>query len=179
MRTLILSIVSVFTLNTLQAQQSTLAFLDRDVIESDNHVVHTKSLNSNYLEMSLPEKSSNVVSTWKYRLANYDLKNSQIYDNSEKATYRFTYNSKQVGIIVIYNNLGGIISTKEKYNNIKLPSELMIKISKSYPGSVFEKNSYHTTYNSKSGIQKQYYKVQIKKGRKKTVLKFDQSFMTI
>ena len=179
MRTLILSIVCVFTLNTLQAQQSVLAFLDSDVIDSKSHVVHMKSLNSNYLEMSLPEKSSIIVSAWKHRLANYNLKNSQVFDNSEKATYRITYNSNQVDILVTYNNRGNILFTKETYNNIKLPLALMIKISKSYPGYAFEKNSYHTTYNSNRGIDKQYYKVQLKKGSKKTTLKFDEAFKII
>lgn len=179
MRTLILSIVCVFTINTLLAQQNVLTFLDSDVIESNNHVVHMKSLNSNYLEMSLHEESSNVILVWKHRLANYDLKNSQVYDNSEKATYRITYNSNQVDILVIYNNQGNILSTKETYNNIKLPLALMIKISKSYPGYAFEKNSFHTTYNSKRGTDKQYYKVQIKKGNKKTTLRLDKAFKII
>lgn len=184
MRTLILSIVCVFTLNTLFAQKSDLALLDSEGIESkstksNNQKTYWENPNSDYLEISLPEEYSKTITAWKHRLAYYDLKNSSVFDDSEKATYRINYKNKQINIIAIYNNNGAILSTMETYKNIRLPFELMVKISKSYPEYSFEKNSYHEMYNSKSGIDKQFYKVQIRKGSQKTTLKFDKNYKTI
>lgn len=184
MRTLILSIVCVFTLNTLFAQQSDLALLDLNSIESENTSLnnfetHSADLNLDYLKLSLTEASSNIIIEWKLRLANYDLKNNSVFDDSEEATYSINYKNKQVDIVAIYDNQGNILSTKETYNNIKLPLELMVKISKLYPDYAFEKNNYHATYTSKSGIEKEYYNVQIRKGNQKTTLKFSKAFKII
>lgn len=184
MRTLILSIVCVFTFNTLFAQQSDLALLDFDGIKSEstslnNHKTHSTDLNFDYLKLTLTEESPNIITEWKHRIINYDLKNNSVFDDSEKAIYRINYKNKQVNIIAIYNNQGDILSTKETYKNIKLPLELRVKISKQYPDYAFLKNTYHTTYNSKSGIDKQFYQVQIVNGNNKRTLKFDKNFNTI
>lgn len=184
MRTLILLIVCAFIVNKLSAQQNDLAFLDSGIVESKSIQLYSYktlivSLNSDYLEKRIPKESSSIITEWKYRLANYDLKNSSIFDDSEKATYRIAYKNKQVDIIAIYNNKGKILSTNETYRNIKLPFELMVKISKRYPDYAFVKNTYQTTYNSKTGINKQLYQVLIGNGNQKKTLKFDKTFKVI
>lgn len=184
MRTLILSIVCVFTLNKLIAQESNLAFLDSKAIESkniqiNNYETYLVSPNSEYLEKRRAKKSSNIISEWQHRLANYDIKINSVFDDSEKANYHITFKNKQVNIIAIYNNRSEILSTSETYRNIKLPYELMAKISKAYPNYSFLTNTYHTTYSSKTGFNKQCYRVQIRNGNQKRTLKFDNTFMTI
>ncbi len=184
MRTLILSIVCLLTLNKLVAQQSNLAFLDTNTIETENLVSnnYTPALtrpNSIYLKEHYETSFSRIVKQWRKRIVNYILKDVSVFDNSEKATYRIIFKNKQVNIIANYDNNGKILSTNETYKNIKIPFELRRKISKAHPNYAYLKNSYHLTYSNENGIEKEYYKIQIGKGNKEVTLKYNENFKSI
>ena len=183
MRTLILSI-ACFTVTVLTAQQNDLAFLDSNTIGTKsmaprNYKTTFESPNSIYLNERSSVQPSIIVKQWREKLANYDLKGNSIFDNSEKATYQVKFKNEQVHIIADYDNNGKILSTKETYKNIKIPLELRVKISKEHPECLFLKTSFHLNYSHKNGIDKQYYKVQIRKENKNTSLKFDINFNAI
>ena len=180
MRTLILSITCAFIFNNLCAQENDLALLDSKTVETKNinsnkRKPHLASLNSNYLNMSLLGESSNVIKKWKHQLANYNIKDNKIYDDSEEATYQISFKNKQIDIIAKYNNNSELLTTKETYRNIKLPIELMVKISKAYPNYAFIKNSYHYEYNSITDTNLQYYKVKIGNGKDKITFKINKN----
>lgn len=184
MKTLILSIACVFTLNKLIAQQSSLAFLDSKIVESkklqiNDYEHRSLSLNSNYLEKRKTKEPSNIVTNWKNRLVNFDLKNSSVFNHSEKSTYQIIFKNKQVYIIAVYNDDNEILSTNETYRNIKLPFEVMEKISKEYPNYSFGKNIYHIKYDYKTGIDEHFYRVQIVNGNHKKTIKLDKTLKTI
>jgi hypothetical protein len=179
MRTLIVSIVSfLITFNFLSAQQSKLALfaLEATVFKNTSFSDDTPKLipiNSDYLKKSSSRELPNIVKSWKSRLVNYNLKTSVVFDDSEKSTYQITYKNKQVNILAIYNNNGKLLSTKETYKNIKLPLALRIRISKTYPNYAFVKNIYHTKYNYKTGVSKDYYIVQIDNGKYRKSIKYN------
>lgn len=178
MKTSILLIAYIFTLNVLVAQQNDIAFLDSNFMESINNTtnVYRSSLsipNSIYLKESTILQSSSIVKQWRDKLANYSLKETSVFNDSEKSTYQVVFKNKQVSIIANYDNNGKIISTNETYKNIKMPFELRNKISKSHPQYSFVKNAYHITYSDKKGTEKQYYQIQIGNGNEKKTLKYD------
>jgi len=184
MRNLILTTVCVLTLNVINAQQNDLASLDSNMIElerikKNDAKASIERPNSNYLKESITDQFSGVVMQWKQKIANYDLKSESIFDDSEKATYRILFKNQQVKIIVIYNNSGEVLETKEVYKNIKIPYELAALISKEHPGWSFAKNAYYVAYSKKSGMNKQNYKVQIANDNLKKTLQFDKNFKLI
>lgn len=184
MRTLILSIVCVFTLNGMTAQENDLALLDLKSIETKSnkqHVNYTTSVRPNftYLKALPSNQSSNIVETWRQRLAHYNLKNTSVFDDSEKATYRVAIKNKQVHIVADYDSNNRILSTKETYKNINIPLKLRGKIVKAYPGWSFTKSTYHLNYSFKKGIDNQYYHIQISNGKGKKTLRFNKDFNTI
>ena len=181
MRNLILVTACVLTLNMINAQQNDLASLDSRIteiesIKKNDAKVSVERLNSNYLKKRITDQLSGVVKQWKQKIANYDLKRESIFDDSEKATYRIVFKNEQVKIIVIYNNYGEVLETKEMYKDIKIPYELGALISKEYPGWSFAKNVYYVTYSKEKGVDKQNYKVQIVNDHLRKTLKFDKSF---
>jgi len=184
MRNLIFTTVCVFTLNAINAQQNDLASLDSNPIEFE-HIkkndtkASVEVTNSNYLRKRITDQYSGLVMQWKQTIANYDLKSESIFDDSEKATYRIVFKNKQVEIIVIYNNGGEVLETKEMYKNIRIPYELGALISKEYPGWSFDENAYYVRYSKEKGVDKQKFKVQIVNGKLKKTLKFDKSFELI
>lgn len=184
MRTSILLIAYIFSLNVLIAQQSDLAFLDSNIIETESFTTNiyktdlTKT-NSAYLKENETVQFSSIIKQWRDQLVNYNLKDTSVFNNSEKGIYHVVFKNKQVDITVNYNYNGEILSTKETYKNIKIPLELRIKISKVYPEYSFIKNAYHLTYSYKNGIEKQYYRIQIGNGNEKRTLKYNKNFKPI
>lgn len=184
MRILILTIAGVITLTSLNAQQNDLAFQDLSTIEFEDPIklkreVSTKRKNSIYLETKAANQESKTVNYWKQKIAAFDLKNTTVYYNSEKATYRIKFKNQQVKIVTVYDNNGGILASKEMFSNIKIPHKLRILISKENPGWSFAKNTYYVAYNKEQGIEKQQYKIQIRQGNTKKTLKFDKNFKSI
>ena len=184
MRNLVLTTVCILTLNLINAQNNDLASLDSDLIEfesirKNDTKASVEEPNSNYLKERITDRFSGVVMQWKQKIANYDLKNESIFNDSERATYRIFFKNKLVKIIVIYNNSGEVLETKEMYKNIKIPYELGALISNEYPGWSFAENTYYVTYSKQKGVDKQNFKVQIVKDNLKKTLKFDKNFELI
>ena len=178
MRTSILFITCVITLNLLTAQND-LVSLDSEIITLDKIKTTVKGPNSNYLNQRKSIQSSRLVMRWAENLANYNLKDNSIFDDSEKAIYHIAFNNKQVKIFAQYDTNGKILSSIETYKDIRIPSELQVKISKAHPKCLFLKNSFHLNYNDKNGIDSQHYLIQIKKEDKYITLKFDMNFNAI
>ncbi len=176
MKHLFQSIMIVFLCSSINAQQNSLAFLNR----SDFDIIHTnKSRTINYSNAYLRHvahhSTSKIVEALQKRVSEFKLKHNTIFDESEKATYRIIFNKKQGKAIVTYNTYGSIIASKEIYKNIKLPLKLNIKISRAYPEWALEKNSYSIHY-IRDKETKVFYTVQINKGPLKKVLKFNGAY---
>ncbi|MFG6687772.1 hypothetical protein ACGK9U_14410 [Mariniflexile sp. HNIBRBA6329] len=181
MRTLILLMTGVFSLIGT-AQQNELAFLSISTLEAENTIsesIASVPPNLLYLKELLSNQSSDIIKKCRERLANYNLKSNSVYDDSEKAMYSVVFRNKQVNIIANYESDGSILYTQETYKGIRIPKELMVKISKVYPGWAFSKTTYHLSYNRKEGIDNQFYKIQISNGKKKKILRFNENFKAI
>jgi hypothetical protein len=177
MKKLVLIALSVFAMNISFGQQSELMALnlehpkklDTHIEEEPEHsIVNAK--NSYYLEMAKVQSSSVVIRQMQKEAADYNVKNSPIYDNSEKATYLVIFKNKGNKLIARYDRNGKILSTTEHYKNIALPPNLKVVIAKKYPGWEFIQNSCHFSYDRSKGLHKNI-KLQLKQGKSRKTLK--------
>jgi hypothetical protein len=179
MKKSLLITLSVFAINISFGQQAELlAFntelpkkLDTHIEEEPEHTI-VNAKNSYYLEMAKVQSSSVVIRQMQKEAANYDVKNTSIYDNSEKATYLVVFKNKGNKLIARYDPEGRILSTVEHYKNIALPTKLKVVIAKKHPGWVFGQNSCNFSYNRSKGLQKNI-KLQLKRGKSRKILKIN------
>ena len=177
MKNLILLFISAFTMSLINAQETSISDIDSVVINDQYSVVNkdkkafiTKALNFNYLTNIKANEASFIVVQLQRLVANFDIKTSSVYDNSEAATYNVVFKNNQGEIVATYNNEGKILSTVEKYEDVVIPVNLRIAISKQFPGWAFQSNTYLISYTENNGISKKY-KIKINKGKHKKTLK--------
>ncbi|TGV01494.1 hypothetical protein [Flavivirga rizhaonensis] len=179
MKHVFLTLVVLFIYATSNAQQNDLAFLSKSDVETTHSIKRRTAHNGNpYFRTVAIYGTSKIVTDLQQEVLNFNLKNNAVFDKSEKATYRIVFNKNQGKAVVIYNTDGTIIASKETYKNIKLPYELPVKISKTYPEWAFEKNTYTLNYRNNKNL-KALYTIQIKKGNAKKLLKFNDRFQRI
>jgi len=94
MKNLILLFISAFTMSLINAQETSISDIDSVVINDQYSVVKkdkkafiTKALNFNYLTNIKANEASFIVAQLQRLVANFDIKTSSVYDNSEAATY--------------------------------------------------------------------------------------------
>lgn len=177
MKNLILLFISAFTMSLINAQETSISDIDSVIINDQYLVVKkdkksfiTKALNFNYPTKIETNEEPFVVVQLQEQVARFDIKTSSIYDNSEAATYKVVFKNNQGRIVATYNNEGKILSTVEKYEDVVIPANLRIAISKQFPGWAFQSNTYLISYTENNGISKKY-KIKIIKGKHKKTLK--------
>ena len=163
MKNLILLFISAFTMSLINAQETSISDIDSVVINDQYSVVKkdkkafiTKALNFNYLTNIKANEASFIIAQLQRLVANFDIKTSSVYDNSEAATYNVVFKNNQGEIVATYNNEGKILSTVEKYEDVVIPVNLRIAISKQFPGWAFQSNTYLISYTENNGISKKY-----------------------
>ncbi len=179
MKNLILLFIGVFTISLINAQETSIVSVNSvtlkdhySVVEKDKKAFTTKAINTNYLNRVKAEETPFIVAQLERQVANYDIKTSSEYDNSEVATYKVIFKNNQGEIVANYNNEGEILSSVEKYTDVVIPVNLRIAISKQFPGWAFQSNTYLISYKENKGVSKKY-KIQIKKGNHKKTLSVD------
>ena len=102
MKTFVLSFVSVFAVYTINAQQHGLASLNAeelnpiiDNVNALNKRSSTKAKNADYLTIVSFEQPSREVNNLEREIANFNIKEHAIYDDSENATYQIVFNKKK------------------------------------------------------------------------------------
>lgn len=178
MKTLVLSFISVFAVYTITAQQYDLAFLNTDevntIIENVSSLKKSgavKAKNAEYLTKVSIEQSSKDVKMFERDIANFNLKEHAIFDDSEEATYQIVFNKKRANAVVTYRYTGEVLSTKETYKNIRLPLHLRIKITKEHPGWAFKSNVLTIIYRKGKPVLRTY-RVVISDGKREKNLRF-------
>lgn len=175
MKKLVLVIVSVFAVNTINAQNNEIASIDvvNEIVlaknsQKSNMISHKKF---SYLESIKDFDGALVVQNLEKSIASYNLKEDAIFDNSEKASYSVSFNQKNARAQVDYNNEGEIVKAKEKYNNVKLPYQLAAYVSKNHAGFYIKNTTIYKEFKKNSGA-KTSYKIVISNGTKVKTLKF-------
>lgn len=168
MKTHVIGLLFIGFTNLLIAQN------DLAVLESPNSIKLSKPSkiikNSDYLKTMTALDISKKILNLQDLVANYDIKKHQVYNPKSKTTYTVKFKESKNVLSAVYDKNGKLLSSKEQYQDIKLPYSLSSEIIKTNPGWSFKE-----VYCSIKYIQNAYtnltYRVILNNGRKtKTIL---------
>jgi hypothetical protein len=127
--------------------------------------------NIKYLEHVNAKDNPIIVMKLENVAAQYNITESSIYKQKSNTTYEVVFEESNGKIVATYNKSGEIIKSVEEYNNLKLPIQVSVAISKKYPGWSFASNTHRIIY--KNGSIKKMYDVIIKNNSTTKELKFE------
>jgi len=116
-------------------------------------IIH--AVNYKYLNSVNSEDVDISVDLLEQKVANYDLKNADVYVDEYKL-YNVSFYIPDGYILAAYDGEGKIIRTIEKFKNSKLPSSVMSSVNDKYPGWAVSKNVYKVNYSQTQGVKKRY-----------------------
>jgi len=130
-------------------------------------------INSKYLKAIGYNDAAEPVKILTQRVASFDLKSLDIYDDQDKDYYVY-FKIPQGKILAIYDRRGEVIRTSEKFKDISLPLAVSNAIVSKYPGWKIASDVYRVTY-VKDGELNKTYKLFIEKiNSGKRVIKTDE-----
>jgi len=113
------------------------------------------SVNYKYLSDVNINHEAQIIQFLQNEVANFNLKNTDVYDE-EESKYEIYFMIPDGYILASYNNNGKITSTLERFNNSKLPHNVLRSVTDTYPGWAISKNTYSVSYNQGKGAAKSY-----------------------
>ena len=122
--------------------------------------IEITAVNYKYLNAVDSEDLALDVKLLQEKVALYDVKNSDLYSD-EYDTYKVDFFIPDGTILAAYDKNGKLLRTIEKYNNIKLPKNVLDAVYKRWPGWEMTKNIYRVTYNDNNN--KKIYSIKLKK----------------
>jgi hypothetical protein len=122
-----------------------------------------------------PDSSMNVK-LLEREVANYDIKNSDLYQlyQDEYDLYSVSFYIPDGRIVAAYDKNGKVLRTIEKFKNIKLPSTVLESVRGRYPGWILAKDVYRVYYHNEKGAFKEY-KIILKKEDKRLKIKVNEN----
>lgn len=111
--------------------------------------------NYKYLNEVDNKESAINVRMLQHKLASFDLKNSDFYDD-DYDEYIVSFYIPEGKILAAYDKNGKILRTVERYKNIKTIPTVIKSIAATYPGWTISKNIYKVTYHDDNGSKKMY-----------------------
>lgn len=141
--------------------------------------VTIKPLNLTYLNKVQDAETPAFVKAFEDKVARYDITEDPIF-NREFEAYEVVFETiKKKGadglIMATYDQNGKILNSIEKYENVSLPKSIRDICLKQYPDYKIHKDFYLVSYNYDKDKVKKTYKVQMKNGRSKKILRVDAS----
>lgn len=146
--------------------------LNAQVIELPEVVI--TAVNYKYLNAVDSDENSLSVQMLEEKVAMFDLKNSEFY-NDEYDTYYVTFYIPEGKILAAYDKDGRLIRTVERFKNVKLPQNIQAAIAKRFPNWVISKDVYKVNFHRNNAVAKKQYKVRLKNGDKTMRIKLDES----
>lgn len=126
-------------------------------------VANAYSKNVAYIDIVQEENMSKFVMSLEDRVSKYDVTTSSKF-NGRKKPFKVIFKSTYGLITATYNAEGIILTTNEKFKNIKLPIPLVKIIYKEYPNWSFLSDSYTVAYQHNKNVKKTY-RVKIGNGK--------------
>lgn len=127
--------------------------------------------NYTYLNHVGNENTPERVKNLQKIVSKFDIKESDVFDAKMDA-FEVIFEQSDDKIIATYDNDGNIIKSYERFNNVLLPDPIRKAIYKSYPEWSLHSDSYLVNYFEGKDAKK-YYKVQLRKDKKRKSLKID------
>ena len=130
-------------------------------------------VNYKYLQSVDNQQAAVPVKMLEQKVANYDLKHSDIYDDSYE-TYTVSFYIPDGKIVAAYDKDGNIIRTIEKFENTKLPDAVRDAVTERFPNWIMTDNAFKVTYHDKKGMDHKGYKITLMNGDQVVKVKVDQ-----
>lgn len=127
--------------------------------------------NYKYLTKVGLENTSVAIADLEYEVANFDLKSADFY-SEENDSYVVSFFIPEGKVLAAYDNDGNIIRTVERFNNVKMPREVIESVAKQYPNWTFAKDTYLVNYYDSGKISKRY-KITLENNGKRIKIKTD------
>ncbi len=118
------------------------------------------------------EVASIPVKMLEEMVANYDLKNSEFYQD-EYDEYIISFYIPEGKILAAYDKEGKLLRTAEKFKDINLPQGIKEAVAIRFPGWTISKDLYLVTYFDKAGTNKKY-KLKLENGDKNVRVKMNE-----
>lgn len=118
--------------------------------------------------LSLAEKSERL----QMQVLNYDIKTADVYSPEVNTTYTVNFTEGSNHIAAIYAKDGRLIQSEGVFENVPVPYSIGYQLAKAYPGWEFHKSWCYSTYNPDRSSEI-LYKIQLKKGNKTKLVKFN------
>jgi hypothetical protein len=129
--------------------------------------------NHNYFTATNTEQVALPVKKLEDQVLDYKADKSDFkYDKGE--IYNVTFSIPEGKIIAAYNDEGKLVSTIEKYTNVRLPSEVIYAILERFPKWAIMSNTYYVNFHREHGITKKLYKIEIVNDDKSLDIKTDE-----
>ncbi len=141
------------------------------VTELDEVVI--TAVNYKYLNAVDSKKNSVTVQELEEKVALFDLKSSEYY-NDEYDTYYVSFYIPDGKILAAYDKDGKLIRTIEKFKNVKLPKAVRDAVAKQYPNWSMTSDVYKVSFHKNNDVAKKQYKVNLKNSNKKIKVKLDE-----
>ena len=127
------------------------------------------SPNFAYLASVQDKTTPETVKVLERKAASFNLKESPVYNKIDKAYEVFFSNSKGK-IVATYDDEGKILSSFEKFTDVKAPTHIRNTVYGAYPEWKMSKNTYLVSYYKDEGVKKTYH-FRISKGEETKNLK--------
>lgn len=134
-------------------------------------VVH--ATNYKYLTSANSEEVASIpVKLLEQKVANFDLKNSEFYED-EYAEYVISFYIPEGKVLAAYDKDGKLLRTAERYKDIDLPRSIKESVAIRFPGWTITKDMYLVTFYDQKGISKRY-KLKLENGNKSLRVKMNE-----
>ena len=161
-------IVYLFVLGIINLTYSQ---VNTDLKEVELESVTVTHLNKTYINRVQDATMSIHVKDLENRVAQFDVTKTEDYDGREES-YKTLFRSSKGSILASYDIDGMVLSTYERFNNVKLPEAIKKSIFKDYPDWVLLSDTYTVQYNGEDDVKK-IYKVKIGKGKTRKTFRID------
>ena len=131
------------------------------------HIVH----NYMYLSAAGSEDLAIPVENLQLKVSDFDVKELDVYSD-ENDLYDVYFIIPEGKVLASYDKDGNLLSTAERYKDIKLPLAVSKAITKRFPNWAISKNIYLVNYHESGNIRK-LYKVTLENGKKRIKVKVD------
>ena len=119
--------------------------------------------NYNYLQKVQDADTPIRVKKLENQVAVYDVKLDPIYDVAFEENYKVIFEETKSKIVVTYDKQGNILTSFEKFDDVRLPKNIYTSIANDYPGWAVINDTYLVKYYQDKDKVNKIYKIEISK----------------
>lgn len=97
------------------------------------------------------------------QVASYNIKSDPIYDLAFEDKYKVIFEETKSKIVVTYDKHGNILTSFEKFEDVRLPQDIYASIANDYPGWAIVNDTYIVKYYQNKEEVRKIYKIEISK----------------